>query len=116
MNALVYSTDQGRLCPGCQRPAGDCRCRQANAEANAGGDGIIRIMRQTSGRKGKGVTLVSGLPGTADQLAGLARQLKQHCGCGGAVKNHCIEIQGDKREQVALFLRKLGYTVKLAGG
>ena len=113
-SSLVYSTDQGRICPGCGRPVVECAC--AARQTVSKGDGIVRISRQTKGRKGKGVSCVAGLPLPPDKLEALARQLKQRCGAGGAVKDGVIEIQGDHRDALALELKKLGYTVKLAGG
>jgi len=80
------------------------------------GDGIVRVGRQTKGRKGSGVTTVSGLLLGADQLRDLAGQLKKKCGAGGAVKDGVIEIQGEHRDQLVETLEKLGYTVKRAGG
>ncbi|MEH6357488.1 MAG: translation initiation factor Sui1 [Pseudomonadales bacterium] len=111
---LVYSTDQGRLCPGCEQPQQQCQCKQNSAPP--AGDGIIRISRQTKGRKGKGVTLIVGIPLAADDLKSLAKQLKKSCGSGGTVKDGIIEIQGDYREQLLPLLVKLGYQVKLSGG
>ncbi len=111
---LVYSTDQGRLCPACGQPVAGCACNRAKALAKS--DGVVRILRQTKGRKGKGVSLITGLPLAQDQLEELATRLKQRCGAGGAVKDGVIEIQGDHREALALELKKLGYVVKLAGG
>ena len=111
---LVYSSDQGRGGPECGRPRTGCQCGQAKAPAK--GDGVVRISRQTKGRRGKGVSLITGLPLTRDQIEELATQLKRRCGAGGAVKDGVIEIQGDHREVLAAELRKLGHTVKLAGG
>ena len=111
---LVYSTEQGRMCPGCSRPLERCAC--AGAGAAPRGDGVVRIARQTKGRKGKGVRLVTGLPLAGEELEKLAKRLKQRCGCGGTVKDGMVEIQGDHREALAAELRALGYVVKLAGG
>lgn len=112
---LVYSTDHGAMCPGCGKPVAQCTCAKKRQAASQG-DGIVRISRQTKGRKGKGVSCVSGIPLPPDKLEALAKQLKQRCGAGGTVKDGVIEIQGDHREALALELGKLGYTVKLAGG
>ena len=109
----VYSTDGGRLCPGCGRPAGQCQCRAPTPPA---GDGIVRLHRETKGRGGKAVTLVRGLPLAGEELQALARQLKQKCGVGGAVKDGQVEIQGDQRDKIKAELEKLGYRVKIAGG
>ena len=73
-------------------------------------------MRQTKGRKGKGVTLITGLALDTAALKKLAKSLKQKCGSGGSIKNGVIEIQGDHRELLELELRKLGHIVKRAGG
>lgn len=111
---LVWSSEGGALCDGCGRPADDCACRrQAAAPA---GDGKVRIFRESKGRKGKTVTVVRGLPLDAAGLDDLARDLKRHCGTGGAVKDGAVEIQGDQREKVAAFLVGRGYAPKLAGG
>ncbi len=112
-NVLVYSTDRGRVCPGCGHPAGQCCCSK---ERQPKRDGVVRISRETKGRKGSGVSLISGLPLDGAGLKQLAKQLKQKCGSGGSVKNGVIEIQGDHREVLKGELEKQGYKVKLAGG
>lgn len=80
------------------------------------GDGIVRIRRETKGRGGKAVTVVSGIPLAESALKVLCKQLKKRCGVGGSVKDDCIEIQGDQRSLLQAELEKQGYTVKLAGG
>lgn len=112
----VYSTDRGRLCPECHRPSGDCRCRSEQRAPVAPGDGIVRISRETKGRKGAGVTLIRGLPLAQEKLKALAGQLKQRCGSGGTVKDGVVEIQGDHRQVLLAELAKQGFKVKLAGG
>lgn len=111
--ALVYSTESGRTCPDCGQPAAACRCEPAGPPA---GDGIVRVSRETKGRKGKGVTLITGLPLAEKELKALAKQLKARCGTGGTVKDFVIEIQGDQRDTLVPELEKLGYSVKRAGG
>jgi len=76
----------------------------------------VKVSRETAGRKGKGVTVVSDLPLTEDQLKELAAKLKSACGSGGTAKDGRIEIQGDHRDRLATELEKLGYKVKRAGG
>lgn len=111
---MVYSTEHGKTCPSRGEPVAGCsRAKQSAAPKS---DGVVRISRQTKGRKGKGVSCICGLPLDSEGLEKLARQLKQRCGAGGAVKDGVIEIQGDHREVLAQELKKLGYTVKLAGG
>lgn len=110
---LVYSTDQGRLCPECNNPIDDCSCQATDALL---GSGNVRIQLETKGRKGKGVTLIKDLAMTAEELKTLAKKLKNHCGVGGAVKEGTVEIQGDQREKVIRFLADMGIKAKLAGG
>ena len=101
---LVYSTDQGRI--------------KTDEPTNTApvSDGIIRIRRETKGRNGKGVSVCEGFTLDDKQLKALAKQLKQLCGTGGAVKPGLIEIQGDHREKLQSALQAQGFTVKLAGG
>jgi translation initiation factor 1 len=110
----VYSTEHGRLCPDCGKPQAQCICRQTKPLAK--GDGVVRIARETKGRKGSGVTLIKGLPLAAVDLRQLASQLKQRCGSGGTTRDGIIEIQGDHRDLLFEELKKLGYLVKRAGG
>ena len=79
-------------------------------------DGWVRVSRETKGRKGKGVTLVSGLRMAPAQLEELCSQLKRRCGAGGAVKAGVVELQGDHRETVLAELQARGFKAKLAGG
>jgi translation initiation factor 1 len=76
----------------------------------------IRVARETAGRSGKGVTVVTGLPLSGEALEQLAGQLKRSCGAGGAVRDGRIEIQGEQRDRVVAELMKLGYDAKRAGG
>jgi len=110
---LVYSTDSGRMCPDCRQPLSACRCGEREVKP---GDGVVRVSRETKGRKGKGVTLVKGLAlGDAD-LAPVAKALKAACGSGGTVKDGVIEVQGDHVDTVMAWLTRAGHTVKRAGG
>ena len=114
VSSLVYSTEHGRTCPKCEKPLAQCNCGQKKTTTK--GDGIVRVSRETKGRKGCGVTLITGLPMVEPELTGLAKQLKQRCGSGGTVKNGVIEVQGDHRDVVLAELIRLGYQAKKAGG
>ena len=121
---LVYSTDGGRVKPARETSAepGNSRSKKAGAKKGSArqnpikDDGILRIRRETSGRKGKGVTTISGFTLPENELKTVAKQLKQICGTGGTVKQGIIEIQGDHRTKIQEMLSKAGYQVKLAGG
>jgi translation initiation factor 1 len=91
-----------------------CTCRRSAPAPR--GDGIVRVGRETKGRKGNGVTVVTGLPLGGAELAETASQLKRRCGSGGTVKDGVIEIQGDHRDLLVQELGKLGYTVRKSGG
>ncbi len=111
---LVYSTEVGRICPGCQRALADCACK-ALARAAPAGDGAVRVARQTKGRGGKSVTVVTGLALDAVALALLGKQLRTACGSGGTVKDGVIEVQGDHCDLVMQSLVKLGHRPKRTG-
>ncbi len=111
--SLVYSTELGRTCPDCRRSLTECRCREQSSRIV--GDGQVRVGRESKGRGGKVVTLVTGLPVTAAELAVLATKLKKRCGTGGTVKERVIEIQGEHRETIVAELVTLGFKAKRAG-
>lgn len=112
---VVYTTGIGRICPGCGKPLEGCICRQ-QAKQRPQGDGIVRIRRETKGRNGKGVTVITGIPLEDGALQALGKELKARCGTGGTVKDGNIEIQGDHRDLILTELTKRGWTVKKAGG
>lgn len=103
-SVLVYSTDVGRI------------KEEMASVVRSKGDGVVRIQKQTSGRKGAGVSVISGLDLSDEELKKLAAELKKRCGCGGSVKNGIIEIQGEKRDLLKQLLEQKGFTVKLSGG
>lgn len=111
---LVYSTENGRMCPACRNPVARCTCRKAVAPLP--GDGVVRVSRETKGRGGKGVTVVEGLALDSDALAALGKQLRTTCGTGGTVKDGMIELQGDHCVLVMDILKKQGRVVKRSGG
>ena len=77
---------------------------------------MVRVRRETKGRRGKTVTTISGAPLTPDALKELAAELKRRCGTGGSARDGVIEIQGDHRDVLVEELEARGYTVKRAGG
>lgn len=113
---IVYTTGIGRCCPECGRAQTDCRCRSQAATRPTPNDGWVRISRETKGRRGKGVTLIQGLPFEEEDLTRLLKSLKQLCGSGGTLKAGVIEIQGDHRETLRKQLVSQGLKVKLQGG
>jgi translation initiation factor 1 len=109
-STLVYSSDVGRIkAPNEKSPTITNHSRDP-------ADNIVRIHRETKGRGGKGVCIITGLNLKPDDLIKLAKKLKEQCGTGGTVKDTSIEIQGDHREKLKLLLEKNGYVVKLGGG
>jgi translation initiation factor 1 len=110
----VYSTEHGRICPDCAKPVGICICRKNKSAAPVKGG--VKIGRETKGRKGKGVTTISGLPLDSAAIEALAKDLKKRCGSGGTVKDGVIEIQGDHRDLLLEELAKRGWQAKKSGG
>ena len=98
----VFSTEGGRISD-----------ERAPASSPGASDGIVRVSRTSAGRKGKTVTLVTGLP--PGELGDIAKELKRLCGSGGSVKDGVVEVQGDHRDKVAAHLGSR-YRVKIAGG
>lgn len=102
-DSLVYSTDSGRI-------------NQQQEKTVTPSDGFAKVRRETKGRKGKGVVVISGLGLDNKALKELAKKLKKTCGSGGSVVDETIEVQGDKREVIQQVLEKAGFKVKLTGG
>jgi translation initiation factor 1 len=115
IGGLVYSTDSGRMCPGCRKAVSLCACSTA-APASSVPDGIVRISRETKGRGGKAVTVVRGLAMDSASLQTMAKQLKAACGSGGTVKDGVVEVQGDHCDKILDLLAGRGLKVKRAGG
>lgn len=116
---IVYTTGMGERCPNCLRPARECVCRKGTpgrATSRPAADGIVRVSRETQGRKGKAVTVISGLGLPAADLQQLATELKKRCGSGGSAENGRIEIQGDHRDRLVEELTRRGWAAKRAGG
>ena len=101
---LVYSTDQGKIKP------------EQSKSKRPPIDGFIRIQRETKGRKGAGVILISGLDMSDKDLKAMSIKLKQICSSGGTLKDGVIEIQGDHRDAIKNHLEKQGLKTKLIGG
>ncbi|WP_220718117.1 translation initiation factor [Agarivorans litoreus] len=104
LSQLVYSTDQGRIEP------------EQQAEQVPDTDGTIKLRRETKGRKGKGVTCLAGFGLPEAELKALCKEMKKHCGVGGSVKDYVIEIQGDQRDKLEVWLKQKDYKTKRIGG
>jgi translation initiation factor 1 len=103
---VVWSSDDGDL----------RRARDPQVKARMAAGGRVKVRRETSGRRGKAVTTVAGVPVDDDALRELAGRLKKRCGVGGSVKDGVIELQGDHRDAVIELLRADGHDVVAAGG
>lgn len=112
---LVYSTSGDNQCRRCGKALQKCRC-DIGKQRQQSGDGTLKIQRETKGRGGKEVTVISGFILDADELKVLAKRLKASCGTGGSVKDGTIEIQGDHRNKLQQLLEQSGYKTKLSGG
>ena len=102
------------LCPKCHQLKKTCTCTSeplAPSKSN-----VVRVGRETKGRRGKGVTIIADLPLDQDGLTELAAKLKTRLGTGGTVKDGRIEIQGDHRDRIVAELEAMGYRANRAGG
>ncbi len=107
----VYSTEHGSLCPACGK--NPCACRSAKPAARTG---AVRVGRETKGRKGTGVTVVSGLALPEAELKALLTRCKKRLGCGGACRDGVLEFQGEHRDALLAELATLGIAAKKSGG
>lgn len=115
----VTGAGQVRYCSKCGQPEGECRCREERrmgASSVAPRDGFVRLALDRKQRRGKSVTIISGLPADLAQLTALAQEFRKLCGAGGALKEGNIELQGDHRDKVEARLLALGYKIKRVGG
>ena len=104
---LKSFSDLQQLLPDSSQPA-----QKKSREGHDGKGKPVRIILDTKGRKGKTVTLVSGLQHNPDTMKEIAKLLKEYCGTGGTVKDGNIELQGDQRERATDKLRAMNYFVK----
>jgi translation initiation factor 1 len=110
---LVYSTDTGGKCPTCGWPQKNCQCSKGREGSATIPNRITAKLRmEKSGRGGKTVTVVYGLPANYAFLKELSQKLKRACGVGGTVGDESVELQGDVRDRVRPVLQQLGYLVK----
>ena len=116
---LIYSTESGKICSSCGKAVLECICKKKKVNRKLSpypNDGIVRIGRETKGRKGKTVTAIFDVPLDDKNLQQFAKTLKRRCGTGGTVKDGAIEIQGGHKKTLLDEIKKQGYTVKIAGG
>ncbi len=112
-NAIMGNDDWRKLlCPRCRQLKTTCTCKPQEPNKSA----VAKVGRETKGRGGKGVTVISDLPLDEKSLAELATKLKTRLGTGGTIKDGRIEIQGDQRDRIVAELEQMGYRAKRAGG
>jgi translation initiation factor 1 len=110
---VVYSSEKGRICPGCGWPADDCHCSKSLAVRDeAVPSRVTAKLRLESRASGKHVTVVDGLPKNAAYLAELLGALKTACGTGGRAGDGWLEIQGDQRKRLRDLLARRGFALK----
>ncbi len=107
----VFSTESGRMCPKCGWPTAACHC-SSNLQESLPERIVARLRIEKSGRRGKTVTVVEGLPRNQTFLKDLAKELKRACSTGGTIAEDRVELQGDHREKLRNVLQAKGWTVK----
>ncbi|MGB0767458.1 MAG: translation initiation factor [Phycisphaeraceae bacterium] len=107
--------EQPVTCPACDRALDACDCpRDADGALCLPKDQDARVRREK--RRGKWVTVVTGLDPVATDLRKLAKELKARCASGGTATEDGVELQGDHRDAIVEHLKSLGYPAKAAGG
>ena len=117
MSGLFAGTPLERpvTCHVCEKPLEQCTCpRNATGKVVLPEDQPARVGREKR-RKGKTVTVITGLDPVASDFGAILGQLKSACAAGGTISQDNIEIQGDQRERVLAILRDLGYPAKMTG-
>ena len=109
---IVYSTEGGRICPGCGWPQKDCKCSHRTSHDSVPAKVVAKLRVEKKGRGGKTMTVVFDLPRNEAFLVALSRDLTRACGTGGTVSEDTVELQGDVRDRVRDLLREKGYVVK----
>lgn len=104
----VYSTEAA-VCRKCGHET--CVCRRPVATKA----GPVRVGRETKGRKGAGVTVISGLGLNEQELKELLAACKKRLGCGGTLRNGVLEFQGEHRDALIAELQRLGIAAKKSG-
>jgi translation initiation factor 1 len=115
---LVYSSEDGQIAKTMDTRVSKKKRKtptQAPSIKNPNKQGV-RIRREIKGRGGKNVCVIEGIPLPKTELKNLQKKLQSQLGTGGALKNNCIEIQGDHRERLLELLKEAGFPAKLSGG
>ena len=107
----VYSTEKN-VCRKCGRPTCVCSAKPGKPAAAAG---PVRVGRETKGRKGAGVTVVTGLSMSESQLRDLLSACKKRLGCGGTLRDGVLEFQGEHRDALLAHLAGMGIAAKKSG-
>jgi len=118
MSGLFDGTPLERpvTCGVCNRSLARCECpRSESGAVLLPADQPARVGREKR-RKGKTVTVITGLDPVASNLDAILSQLKTACAAGGTISKGRIEVQGDHRDRVVSILQGLGYPAKQSGG
>jgi len=119
---LVYSTEHGQIGKPMEKSGNKNKSKSKSSPPSAAAviknpaKQGVRISRESKGRGGKTVCIISGLNPAGDPLKELLKRLKAKLGTGGAIKEGCIEIQGDHRDKLLALLEAEGIKAKAAGG
>ena len=102
---LVYRTDSQNICNQCGKRLHKCNCKSLHPDNQE--DNTLEIHFETKGRKGSGVTIISGLDLDEQTLKNMTSNLKKYCGVGGSTKSrNRIELQGDQRALLQRFFKR----------
>ncbi len=114
---LVYSSDGSHLkiCQKCHEDPCECVNQSKSFENIEPSKITLKMKLEKNHRGGKTVSVIFNLPFNPPYFEDLTKKLKNHLGTGGTFKEQ-IEIQGDHLTKIEVFLQKLGFKTKRAGG
>ena len=90
-----------------------------NEEESKWGNGErLEIRREKTGRGGKTVTTIRGIPPGLgkEKKEKLLKRMKNTLGTGGTWSGQDMELQGDRRAEVVEWMKAMGFRPVLAGG
>lgn len=105
--------DREPHCERCDKPESQCQCPPiVDVPAYLPPEKQTARLSTEKRKKGKLVTVISGLTPAGNDLPGLLAKIKSSLGTGGTLEGDELEIQGDQLERVRQFLSKLGFRIK----
>lgn len=89
-------------------PPGEPPAKEEDAKKQPSLGEKLVVRKERAGRGGKTVTVVEGIALRGEALEELARRMKKALGCGAAIEDGALVLQGELEERARDQLLKLG--------